>query len=74
MTLEEIIEKAKTEPLTVWLINDLLSHVLTPRGVERWWLRPIPSFGGKTPWETWHNHDPNLVLETVLSYLDPSFS
>lgn len=72
--ISEIIEKYKSEPLTAWLINDILSHVLTPRGVERWWLRKIPSLGGKTPWETWVNGDEHLVLNLALDYLDPSFS
>jgi hypothetical protein len=74
MTLQEIIEKSKSEPITEDLINDLLSHILTEPGVQRWWFRPIADLGGITPWDAWSVGYKNVVLAVVLDYLDPSFS
>lgn len=48
-------------------IQEILKQNYTNEGMVQWWERPHVKLDGRTPYEVWHDHDYQKVLELALS-------
>lgn len=63
-------EQQAAAQITKRMVNGYVSSYFTPRGVERWWERPVMHLGGRSPLHAWADGDRRAVLDYAVGGMD----